>query len=680
MKRILRFLFVIILSVNYSIYGQEDTTQLNEVFLKTKYTTANELTQVFSRLKAQDLVESPQQNFTSVLQKLPGIHLQQGALNTTKINVRGIGARSQYQTNRLKMYLNSIPISTANGTSSIDDFDVLMLNGLQLFKGPKSTKYGARLGGVVVLNAEPKPLNYARTEQNFGSNNYFKQHYEANLTNKSNQYKLAYNNLSYGGFRENSNYQRESFLLTTNHKLSEEHQLKFLAHGVSLKAFIPSSLNQTDLDNSPESAAFTWRQSRGYEHYTKSVFGLTLASNWQPSFNQETAIFYNYTDAYEPRPFDILSTELAGFGARHLSEYSFTSFGLVSRFQIGAEFQSEHVSVSNFENLYEEFNRGSVEGERINQFDQNRYYVDVFSNFNVVFSDQLSLDLGLAINQTGFKQTDVLQNRKSNFNYDLSVLPKMIARYAIDSTHAIEASLSKGFSVPTLQESLTETGSFNTNLKPEEAWQYEIIYSTKPLKWLEASLTAYYIDVQNLIVARRVAEDRFVGVNAGSTNHPGLEVSLLSNFTIAEKIRLELFSNSSFNFYEFDDFVDGEDNYNGNDLTGVPQHLLNFGINASYEKLSFNLLTNAVSKLPVNDANSVYTESYVVSHLNLNYKIRLTPQIDFLVRGGIQNIFDKAYTASVVTNAVGFGGTQPRYFYPGEPRQFFGGVGLNYQF
>ena len=84
------------------------------------------------------------------------------------------------------------------------------------------------------------------------------------------------------------------------------------------------------------------------------------------------------------------------------------------------------------------------------------------------------------------------------FIYNLSS-EKMIARYAIDSTHAIEASLSKGFSVPTLQESLTETGSFNTNLKPEEAWQYEIIYSTKPLKWLEASLTAYYIDVQNLI-------------------------------------------------------------------------------------------------------------------------------------------------------------------------------------
>ncbi|QSS97360.1 TonB-dependent receptor domain-containing protein [Psychroflexus sp. ALD_RP9] len=648
--------------------------------MKTKYTTANELTQVFSRLNSQDLVESPQQNFTSVLQRLPGIHLQQGALNTTKINVRGIGARSQYQTNRLKMYLNSIPISTANGTSSIDDFDVLMLNGLQLFKGPKSTNYGARLGGVVVLNAEPKPLNYARTEQNFGSNNYFKQHYEANITSKNSQYKLAYNNLSYGGFRENSNYQRESYLLTTNHELSEKHQLKFLAHGVSLKAFIPSSLNQTDLDDSPESAAFTWRQSRGYEHYTKSVLGLTLVSNWQPNFSQETAVFYNYIDAYEPRPFDILSTELSGFGARHLSSYSFTSFGLHSRLQLGAEFQSENVSVSNYENLYEQFNRGSVEGKRINQFDQNRYYVDVFSNFNIVFTDQLSLDLGLAINQTGFKQTDVLQNIESNFNYDLSILPKMMAKYVIDSTHVIEASVSKGFSVPTLQESLTETGSFNTNLKPEEAWQYELIYSTKPFEWLEASLTAYYIDVQNLIVARRVAEDRFVGVNAGSTNHPGLEISLESDFAIAKKIRLELFSNSSFNFYEFDNFIDGENNYNGNDLTGVPQYLMNFGINANYKRFSLNFLTNAVSKLPVNDANSVYTESYVVSHLNLNYKIRLASQIDFLIRAGVQNIFDNAYTASVVTNAVGFGGSQPRYFYPGEPRQFFTGLGLNYQF
>jgi len=34
----------------------------------------------------------------------------------------------------------------------------------------------------------------------------------------------------------------------------------------------------------------------------------------------------------------------------------------------------------------------------------------------------------------------------------------------------------------------------------------------------------------------------------------------------------------------------------------------------------------------------------------------------------------------VLINAVGFGGAQPRYYYPGNARNYFGGVQLNYAF
>jgi iron complex outermembrane receptor protein len=41
---------------------------------------------------------------TSVLNKIPGVYMQQGALNTNRISIRGIGSRAQYGTQNKAYY------------------------------------------------------------------------------------------------------------------------------------------------------------------------------------------------------------------------------------------------------------------------------------------------------------------------------------------------------------------------------------------------------------------------------------------------------------------------------------------------------------------------------------------------------------------------------------------------
>jgi iron complex outermembrane receptor protein len=53
---------------------------------------------------------------TSVLNKIPGVYMQQGALNTNRIH-RGIGSRAQYGTQKIKAYYEGIPLTTAEGSS-----------------------------------------------------------------------------------------------------------------------------------------------------------------------------------------------------------------------------------------------------------------------------------------------------------------------------------------------------------------------------------------------------------------------------------------------------------------------------------------------------------------------------------------------------------------------------------
>ncbi len=50
--------------------------------------------------------------------------MQQGSLNTNRITIRGIGARSQYGTNRVKAYFNAIPLTSGEGETVLEDIDL----------------------------------------------------------------------------------------------------------------------------------------------------------------------------------------------------------------------------------------------------------------------------------------------------------------------------------------------------------------------------------------------------------------------------------------------------------------------------------------------------------------------------------------------------------------------------
>ena len=44
------------------------------------------------------------------------------------------------------------------------------------------------------------------------------------------------------------------------------------------------------------------------------------------------------------------------------------------------------------------------------------------------------------------------------------------------------------------------------------------------------------------------------------------------------------------------------------------------------------------------------------------------------IYAGINNLTNTHYASMLVVNARGFGGTEPRYYYPGLPRHGYGGI------
>ena len=125
--------------------------------------------------------------------------------------------------------------------------------------------------------------------------------------------------------------------------------------------------------------------------------------------------------------------------------------------------------------------------------------------------------------------TDLYTNdgdQSARHRFDPVISPRFAVSYSIVPATSIYGTVSHGFSPPSLEETLLPDGQRNTSIKPETGWNYELGTRGNIGSALYFDLSAYYMEIKNLLVARRTAEDAYMGINAGITQHPGVELNL----------------------------------------------------------------------------------------------------------------------------------------------------------
>ncbi|PDH48325.1 MAG: TonB-dependent receptor, partial [Rhodothermaeota bacterium MED-G16] len=177
-----------------------------------------------------------------------------------------------------------------------------------------------------------------------------------------------------------------------------------------------------------------------------------------------------------------------------------------------------------------------------------------------------------------------------------------------------------------------------------------------------------------LLVAQRTSFDTFTGVNAGRTTHPGLEATI--NFPLLKSQNLTITSSNNFSkyWYIFKEFNNRGNDYSQNKLTGVPTHTTYSKIKFDFKNYIAQVSLQNIGKIPMNDSNELFTNSYSVIDLKLS-RLYSLKNLGINISTGINNLFDKKYASGIVINARGFGGRDPRYYYPGLPRNYF--ISLN---
>ena len=651
--------------------------------------TLNQIAQSVTVIEQEQILINNTANIAPVINTVPGVYMHNGTLTTNRITIRGIGSRNLFGTSKIRAFYQDIPLTNGSGSSTIEDLELESLGRMEIIKGPTSSLYGSGLGGSIRLIPLKGSLtrNEVRSSYSVGSFGYQKGLVQLDVGSGKQAATLTYSRLRSDGYRENNETDRHSMTLASRHIFGDDDRLTVLVNYTDLNAFIPSSLSEEDFLNNPEQAAFTWGQAMGFEDYNKGLFGLSWNHVFSDKLEQYSSVFTSFRNNYEPRPFNILDESEWGWGVRSRLTGRGSLVGKGFSWSLGGEWFYDQNDFSTFENLYRDFplGTGSVQGNRLANLKEKRSYFNVFLDSGWELNERTQLNLGLNLNQTQYRLEDKFVtggvDNSGNYTYDLILSPKLGATYQLNTNLTLYASIAHGFSPPNLEETLLPDGNLNPEIEPERGWNFEIgsrgSLSNGRLSWEAA---AFYMPVKDLLVARRTGNDEFIGVNAGRTDYLGLEGALNVKWVDSERIRLMHRNALAVNHFRFDDFVDDGNDYSGNKLTGVPNWTFNSLLEMNSELGLFaNLNFAYVGDIPLRDDNSVFSEDYQLVNLKIGYRKELGHwRLDLF--GGINNLFDTSYASMVLINAASFGGNSPRYYYPGEPINYYSGLGIAYKF
>lgn len=651
---------------------------------------------------------------TQNLNLAPGIAAFEGTAGTAKFSYRGMGARTQYSTSRSLVYLDEIPLTSIQGFSSFEDLNPLWVPGLR-FIDNHGESFPLALGGVLKY----APLGYGPgrsyedtvgvySELNFGSFGLLQSNSVAWVDLRKFELLAGYEKTSKTGWRENNSLQRESLFLNASWNFTGNKSLKLITYALKNRVEIPSSLSREDFEENPAQAAESWGRTEGFKEYDRLITGLTYSGGKPLHFTYKLTTFYRYLDNFEPRPFNILMEKRHSGGLRFRLQKDSIKLGSANgmlfsfgEYQIGSEdaatFENRFDSSDNtYNNAGANLNDTRILGQRFNggltlqtEFlrdgrNDKEYWV-------------------LATGANAFYQYNQLQgDAEENYNVPFILAPLVNLKYvnAKKGFLAPELGLYRSFSVPALEENLDPDGRLNRELEPELAWTGELGLNWRLGKMNNNQLkfTYYYTEVENLIVPRVIGPDQVVATNSGSSRHTGLEFQLSNQAFVpwGKNWAPHFIISGYYGSFSYIEFSDTAGSFSGNELPGFPEWQVNASFELKYDnhrrwethsikdrgnnfQFSAGFLGRYTTGYFINDENTVETEPYLLLQGWLRGERTFGKHFTASANFGIRNLTDTHYASMTVVNNQAFGGA-PRFYYPGEPINWFGGVGASWSF
>lgn len=614
------------------------------------------------------------------LNAISGVRMEERSPGSYRINIRGSSLRSPFGVRNIKVYWNDMPVTDPGGNTYFNQFAWNNFSNISVVKGPAASMYGAGTGGLILLNnfdgAWKPGVSAEYTTGSYNLQNVFA---TARFGQKENKQQVSYAHNQTDGYRVQTNMRRDNFSWVSNMK-GNRYDLTASLLFTDMYYQTPGALTLAEFTADPKAARpagggfpsavnakaaiFQKNLLAGFTNVLYIANGLKNTSTLYGSYTQvKNSAIRNYERRIEP-----------SFGGRTVFNYtSYLEKGLKLGVVAGGEFQQGYFNTQVSKNK-----NGNPDTLQTNDDTNNQAYI-IFLQSTLELANKWHFLAGASINRTKLEITRLSRypvTRQSR-TYRNELAPKFSLLKNFDEKIIFVATISKGFSPPTIAEVLPSTGVISTDLEAEQGWNYEATLRSSFFKnKLNLELTGFYFHLSDALVQRRDAGGADFFVNAGDIQQKGVEFHadyrqfITSNFFRSISARTDV----TLNHFRYGSFIKGSDDFSGNELPSVPSTVFtlltelqfNYGIylNASYY---------AASSIYMNDANTAKADPYHLLGCQLGWKKKDRGACRFTIYAGIDNLLDESYSLGNDINAAG------NRFYNAAPRRnYYAGVSVQW--
>lgn len=606
-----------------------------------------------------------------------GVRIEERAPASYRVSIRGSSLRSPFGVRNVKVYWNDVPFTSPDGTTALNLLDLSNIRTSEVVKGPSGSIYGAGNGGAISLYSQPS-LSGNRISTDYLAGDFGLSRFRLGLSQQvgNGGIEASFVSQKSDGYREHSAVDRKVFQLGGFFPVSEKQEIRTQLLISDLDYQIPGALNEAQVTANPKQA----RPGSVNQNSSISQQAILLSLGHLYRFSEKTSnnttIYLNTNNFENPFILDYKKELGFGYGARTKFTHEAKLGGKALRLIAGAEFQNAITNAQNFGNR-------AGKADTVRFADKLRTYQGFFfQQAELNLSEKLLLTLGLSENFSGYeidRQIDAsggkigLQTR----TFDPIVVPRVAMNYRLNPFSSVYGSISSGFSPPTIDEVRTNEGSLNLDLEAEKGVNYEIGYRLGKEKF-NLEVIAYYLKLDETITTFTNANGVVLFRNAGSTDQKGIEASL--DYAIlrnADGFIKDFLIGTAYTgqFFKFVDYRKQTNDFSGNDLTGVPPHNVVSRLDIRTRPgIYLNFTHQFTNKIPLNDANTVFQDSYDLVNVRAGW-VKSLGNFDLELFVGVDNLLDESYSLGNDLNA--FAG---RFYQPAPTRNWYGGVklGLNY--
>lgn len=625
----------------------------------------------------------------NALNSVPGVRMDQSTLSDSRISIRGNGVRSPWGIRDIKIYIDDIPLTEADGTSRIEGLDIHDLGRAEIIRGPASSIYGGGVGGVINFYLDKSPYGENSIELNglVGSNGLARMSGIYRYGGRTFNSYVSYGHQWYEGYRQHSSDYRD--FITGNFQFfpSDKRKISLLINRTTQKSQIPGALTLDEVQQDRKQASKTNLDKIAGRDETWTRIGVAQRYKFGDKLSNTSSIFTYFYDLDHPLPYAYLHSFYEGYGGRTHFDYQPGFKILDTKFVLGAEYNQAKTLSDQYVN-----NHGT-EGNIWSSANNNYRVFNVF--FQAITKLTKSMDLALGVNYSdiNYRVKNYISPIKSGNKH---FLPKASPRIALSQNFgeylSLHGSVSMGYSPPNASEIANIDGSINQKTQAQNAINYEIdvkgaLFNSRFLY----DLSVFKMDMTGELIAQSPLQGVTIYQNAGKTTHNGVELALVwqpiktSDNFIVKNLRLQ--TSTTYSDFRFKDYkVRGAGDtiiakYDNNFLTGIAPWTISFDVDLELKfGFYFNFNGYYNNKSPLNDANTAYNSSWFTINSKVGYKTTLWKHFVVDLYVGSENMSNEMYSSFVALNAASYGGSQPAYFNPSPGRTFYGGLSLKYLF